>query len=171
MPLDLSKPPKPPRWVVKDFLARGWLTMVHAKWGSGKSMLYQTLIGAALVGEPWLGRSTSSVERVLVIDEENPVDVVIARLKAAGYDHELHQERLLYFDQIGCRLGERGWDEQLLYAVDQFRPDLLATRHGHDDRGGIRQSRAGGPSAASLPRPSLRGRPRIVAPIWGTVDR
>ena len=125
VPLDMARAPEAPRWVVPDFLALGWLSMVHAKWGSGKSMLYQTLIGAAMSGAPWLGRDVNAVERVLVVDEENPADVVIARLKAAGYVHERDSERLLYFDQIGCRLGETGWNEQLLDAVDQFRPTLV----------------------------------------------
>lgn len=99
--------------------------MVHAKWGSGKSMLYQTLIGAAMAGEPWLGRDVSAIERVLVIDEENPADVVAARLKACGYEDDRDRGRLLYFDQIGCRLGVATWNEQLLGIAADFRPDLV----------------------------------------------
>jgi nucleotide-binding universal stress UspA family protein len=71
----LSKPPEPPEWIVQDFLARYWITLMNGREGSGKSNAYQALIGAALTGQQWLGRDVN-VNRILVVDEENPSGVV-----------------------------------------------------------------------------------------------
>lgn len=125
VPLDLSKAPEPPRWVVPDFLARGWVTICHGRAGAGKSMLYQTLIGAACRGQAWLGRDLSAVQRIMIVDEENPADVVIARLKAAGYVHERDHDRVLYFDQVGCRLGSPESNDKFRFIASEFRPDLV----------------------------------------------
>jgi AAA domain len=124
LPLDLSRPPEPPEWLVPDYLARGWITLDHGREGSGKSVVYQAIVAAALTGAPFLGRKVN-INRILVIDEENPVDVVNSRLKAMGYDHAQHRGRLLYFSQIGCRLGEGTWGDQLLAIAEDFGPDLV----------------------------------------------
>ena len=124
VPLDLSKSPEPPEWIVQDFLARHWITLMNGREGSGKSNAYQALIGASLTDRQWLGRDVK-VQRGLVVDEENPPGIVNQRLKAMGYDHERDADRLLYFSQIGCRLGEGNWGPHLLSIAEDFRPDLV----------------------------------------------
>lgn len=123
-PLDLAADPQPPTWLVPDFLAEGWITLNHGREGAGKSLVYQTIIGAALTGQDWLGRPVN-IDRIVVVDEENPLDVVNQRLKAVGYVHERDAERLAYFSQLGCRLGDGRWSEQLLSLVKQNRPQLV----------------------------------------------
>lgn len=121
--LDLDSDEEPPADLVPRVLTPGWLTLFSGPPASGKSFAYQALIAAALDGNDWLGMPVRGIERVIVVDEENPRDVVRQRLRAFGVKDS--PERLRYYSQIGCRLGEAHWAEELLEIAAEFKPDLV----------------------------------------------
>lgn len=123
--LDLGADPAPPEWLVRDVAARHWITMFGGPPGAGKSYGYQSLVAAAMTrrGE-WLGRPVTGIDRVLVVDEENPRDAALRRLRGFGVGPE-HSERLRYFSQNGVRLGAGAWAAELTSIASTFRPDLI----------------------------------------------
>lgn len=123
-PLDLGSEPRPPEWLVQDVLARGWITLWGGPPGAGKSYVYQGLVGAAMAGGDWLGRPISGLDRILAIDEENPGDVAIRRLRGFDVGPE-HAGRLRYYNQLGVRLGSGAWADELQTIASEFRPDLI----------------------------------------------
>lgn len=123
-PLDLEREPEPPVDLVPRVLTRGWITLFSGAPGVGKSYGHQSLIAAALTGRTWLGLSVTGIERILVIDEENPPGVAFQRLRGLGVVPE-HAERLRYFSQTGCRLGAGTWATELVEIVEEWRPDLV----------------------------------------------
>lgn len=125
--LNFSEPPKPPQWLVPDLLARGWITLTHGKPKSGKSQAALAIVAAALTDGTFLGRPVTGVRRILVIDEENPVDVVNVRLKAMGYEPPASgaDDRLFYLSQSGFKIGLPDWNTELLEFTDRYRPDYV----------------------------------------------
>ena len=122
--LDLAHEPEPPEDLVPRVLSRGWITLFSGAPGVGKSYGHQSLIAAVLTGGTWLGLPVTGIERILVVDEENPPGVVSQRLRALGVNAE-HADRVRYYSQIGCRLGADGWSDELLQLVDRFEPQLV----------------------------------------------
>jgi hypothetical protein len=122
--LDLEREPDPPEDLIPRVLTKGWITLFSGAPGVGKSYAYQSLLAAALTGGTWLGRPVAGIDRILVVDEENPPDVVWQRLRALGVRQE-HADQLRYFSQIGCRLGADTWADELISIVEEFRPDLV----------------------------------------------
>jgi hypothetical protein len=125
--LDLARTPTPPDDLVPKVLTRGWVTLFSGPPAAGKSYGYQSLCAAAMNGGTWLGLRVRGIERIVVVDEENPADVVLQRLRAFGVGAQ-HADRLRYFSQVGCRLGsphDPSWGEELLAIVGDFKPDLV----------------------------------------------
>lgn len=123
IPLDLDSDEEPPADLVPRVLTPGWLTLFSGPPGSGKSNAYQALVAAALNGTDWLGMPVRGIEHVIVVDEENPPFVVRQRLHAFGVKD--CAGRLRYYSQIGCRLGEGEWVEELLEIAAEFGPHLV----------------------------------------------
>lgn len=125
--LDFSQDPIPTIDFVPRVITPGWITLFSGAPGSGKSYAYQALVAAAMTGDSWLGMPVNGIERVLVVDEENPSDTVIQRLRAFGVGAE-HAARIRYYSQIGCRLGaptDSSWGDELLAIVGEYRPQLV----------------------------------------------
>lgn len=123
--LDLSCEPTPPDDLVPRVLTRGWITLFSGPPGAGKSYGVASLIAGALAGSAWLSMPVRGISRVLVVDEENAPDLVRQRLRALGVDPEQAAERLRYFCQLGCRLGEERWADDLLTIAADFGPDVV----------------------------------------------
>ncbi len=127
VPLDLTRDPEPTVDLVARVLTAGWITLFSGPPGAGKSYGYQSLVAAALTGGTWLGLPVQGIERIVVIDEENPADVALGRLRAFGVTDE-HADRLRYYSQVGCRLGsphDTSWGDELLQIVADFAPQLV----------------------------------------------
>ncbi len=113
-----------PDWIVTRAIERGTVVVLSGDTGAAKSILASSLIPAALQDGEWLGLRTN-IERLTVIDEENPERLVQARLRALGTDNDTCQ-RFRYFSREGLTVGDGGRSDAWLRAhLDEFRPDLL----------------------------------------------
>ena len=64
-------------WLIEDFVVEGGVTLLTGDAGVGKSTLAIAACRAVLRGEPFLGRGTTA-RKVLYIDRENPVSILLA---------------------------------------------------------------------------------------------
>lgn len=92
----LDQAPKEPAWIVRDRIARGWLVLVGAKPGVGKTWVADDLAVALPTGRPWLGHEVPQPGRVLYIDAENGEDLALERLRQLGASADELGGRLLY---------------------------------------------------------------------------
>lgn len=123
-PLVLDADDEPPDWLVTRLIERGTVVVASGDTGAAKSIVASSLLPVALRREPWLGCGTS-IERVLVVDEENPPRLARARLRALGVPKG-SRDRLRYFNREGIAIGDGGyWDAWLRGQLGEFRPDLL----------------------------------------------
>jgi AAA domain len=121
---DFDTDPEPPDWIIYRTVERGTVVMLSGDTGSAESIVTNAMLPAALNGEAWLGMNTH-VDRLTVIDEENPGRLVQARLRALGVTNE-HRDRLRYFNREGFAVADGGRsDERLREHLAEFRPDLL----------------------------------------------
>lgn len=120
---DFDAPPEAPDWIVHGVIERGTVTILSGDTGAAKSIISQWLTVAALKGGDWFGRSTT-IDRVLYIDEENPERLVRARLRAMGLSNA-ERAGLRYFSREGVTLGLEEDDKALRTALEEFSPDLL----------------------------------------------
>lgn len=122
-PLDLTRTPPPPDWVIEHVAAKSDVNLIHGAGGLGKSWL---TMGATLaVAEGWpdfLGKSVQEQGRVLYVDQENPEDVIMTRLKKLGMT-ENGRRNIRYLWNCGIRL-DKGGEEFLEEALD-FEPTLI----------------------------------------------
>lgn len=124
LPLDFNAVPDPPDWIVDRLVERGTVVVLSGDTGSAKSIVSQALVPAALSGTEWLGHGTA-VDRLMVVDEENPERLVTARLRALGTTNGVTGS-LRYFSRQGVALGDGGaWDAWVRLELEAFRPDLL----------------------------------------------
>lgn len=126
-PLNLRDDPPPPNWLVEGLISKGDTTLVVGPSGIGKSWL--TLGVTLAVAEGWtsfLGLPMKNVPagggRVLYVDQENPLDVVLTRLRQLGIT-ERGMENIRYLWNCGVRL-DRDPDKFLDEAMD-FNPSLV----------------------------------------------
>lgn len=136
-PLNLSKPPPPPKWLVEGMFAKGDVTLVHGREGNGKSWLTQALAIAVVERhEYFLGEKVNFHGKVLYVDQENPDDDVYRRLYALGAGEATRRGDLRYLWDQAIRL-DRNPDDLLEEALD-FEPeaiilDALARIHTQDE--------------------------------------
>jgi len=117
-PLDLSKPAPPVDWLVDGLLVSGEATVLSADSGTGKSWFHMQLC-LAVAGDDedtFLGLPLRKHGNVLVVDEENPEDLVRQRLEALGITPK-HWERLQYLNYAGVDLANEP-DKLLEQALD-----------------------------------------------------
>jgi hypothetical protein len=122
-PLDLTKPPPPPKWLIQDLVSLGDVTLLPGDPGLGKSWL--TMGMCVAVAEGWTHLLHSEVKkqgRVLYVDGENPDDVVYHRLNKLGLTNK-GQQNIRYLWNQGIRL-DRNAEEFLDEALD-FEPELI----------------------------------------------
>lgn len=80
-PLDLAADPPPVKWLLDGLIALGDVTLFSGPSGVGKSWITMGLSQAVADGwETFLNRALLQHGRVLVVDEENPEDVVYERM-------------------------------------------------------------------------------------------
>jgi hypothetical protein len=113
-----------PDWLVSRAIERGTVIVLSGDTGAAKSIVSSSLLAAAMERSDWLGRRTS-IERLTVVDEENPERLVHGRLRALGAENEA-LERFRYYSREGIAIGDAGRsDAWLREHLDEFRPDLL----------------------------------------------
>jgi len=122
--LDIDAEDAPPDYLVAGLIERGTVVVLSGDTGAAKSIVASSLIPAALRGDPWLSHATS-IERVLMVDEENPRRLARARLRALGIPAG-SRDRLRYFSRAGVAIGDGGrWDALLRGELGKFKPDLV----------------------------------------------
>lgn len=105
--LDLSKPPPPVNWLVEGLLVQGEVNVWSADSGTGKSWIASQL-ALAVAGDDedeFLGLKLRKHGNVIVVDEENPEDLVYQRLNALGMTPK-HLDRLDYLSYSGVNLAQ-----------------------------------------------------------------
>lgn len=103
--LDLSKPVPDTPWLVDDLFVLGEASVLAADSGTGKSWLTMSLaLAVAGEAETFLGRPLHRHGKVIYVDEEQPEELVLQRLKCLGYEDELHKENLEYLWYPGVDL-------------------------------------------------------------------
>lgn len=122
-PVDFASPPPPARWLLKDWIAMGDVTIMSGIGGLGKSLVVQALAMALLRGDTeCLGVPVQEHGNVLLVDEENPADVVYSRMLRFGLDPTA-AGGLRYLLNQNLRL-DRDADTLLDEALD-FKPVLI----------------------------------------------
>jgi len=121
--LDLSRPTPETDWLVEDLLVRSEVTVLASDSGVGKSWLTMQLALAVAGDESnFLGLPLRRHGRVLYVDEENPGELVLQRLKALGVTPE-HMKRLDYLWYAGVDLANE--PEKLMEEAEDMQPELI----------------------------------------------
>jgi hypothetical protein len=122
---DLDGEPPAPRWIVVDQVERRQVVVVSADTGAAKSIVVQHLAVQGVAGLSWLGHETR-LDRVLYLDEENPRNTVMRRLKAMGLQADELGSKLRYYNRKGLAIGDGGQtDAWLEQECERFSPDLI----------------------------------------------
>lgn len=122
--LDLSSPAEHPEYLWEDVIPRGQFVLLQGESNVGKSLLYQALAVALANGEErFLDRRLNPERegRVLIVDEENPEEVVRHRLHQLGLKPHA-QKKLRIISQRGVRIDLDS--DRLFEDVSNFNPDL-----------------------------------------------
>lgn len=121
--LDVSAPPAPPDWLINGLVCKGDVCLMLGEPGVGKSVVSLSVAVAVAEGFPdWLGHRMHGGGRVLVVDEENPVDVAHSRLASLGLT-ERGNRNLRYLSRQGVRVDK--FPERILDDAIAFDPTLI----------------------------------------------
>lgn len=120
--VDLTGDVSPIDWLVGGMVARGAVTMLAGQEGSGKSMLAQSLAGAAVRGRHSLIGMDVQPARVWIVDAENGEQLI--RQRFAGFGMQGHEWQRLRISEA------RGFDlmldvEQLHAGLREWHADLV----------------------------------------------
>lgn len=121
---DFDAVPEPPDWIVDRVIERGTVVVLSGDTGAAKSIVTSSLVQAALAGEDWIGH-ICAIDRVMVIDEENPDRLARSRLRALGVKNAM-RDRLRYYSREGVAVADEGRSDDWLRAqLAEFEPDLV----------------------------------------------
>jgi hypothetical protein len=120
----LAAAPTEPDWLVQDRLARGWLVLLGAKPGVGKTWLAEDLAVALPTARAWLGHDIPARSRVLYIDAENGEDLALERLRQLGATTDELGDRLRYVTEA-VTFPNPNDVARLSLTLDEHRPDLV----------------------------------------------
>lgn len=124
-PLDFTKPPPEPDWLLDGMVAKGDVNLGTGPPGLGKSWFCMGLAVAIVEAHPdFLGAEIKQGKhgRVLYVDQENPQDVVYRRLRQLGLT-ERGRSSLRYLWNQNIRV-DRNPEDFIEEALD-FEPDLI----------------------------------------------
>jgi archaellum biogenesis ATPase FlaH len=130
--VDLSKPVKPPEWMVEGLIAKGDICVMVGEPGVGKSWLSMGFtVGVADGMTRFLGLSLTSHGRVLYVDSENPWDVTPTRMKSLGLTPEGQKNiRLLHHQPVMLdRNADQLYDECEAWGADLVVLDSFSRFH------------------------------------------
>lgn len=123
-PLDFTRNPEPPNWLLDGFIAKGDTTLLSGREGLGKSFLTMGLAVAVAEGHAkFIGEKVCHHGRVLYIDQEQPEDDVHRRIHALGLSKAAADGTIRYLWDQRIRL-DRNPDDLLEEAID-FQPELI----------------------------------------------
>ncbi len=123
-PLDLTIDPGPTDWLIEPVIAKGDVVMLLGEPNSGKSMVGMSMAAAIARQDEVLWQTYNihpNTGRVLIVDEENPVDVVFRRLRDFGISG--HEDNIRYLFHQGVRLDRNA--DSLFEEAAAFKPDLI----------------------------------------------
>lgn len=131
--LDLGSLAEPPpiKWLFQNRIAFGDVSLIVGPPGSGKSWVSYEIAVAGAMGLPILGAyELERPLRVLIVDEENPVDEVLRRLWliATAWEappKELARNLMVMKPCQGWTFRDKNACYALLKQVEQFRPDVI----------------------------------------------
>jgi putative DNA primase/helicase len=119
--------PEPVRWVWRNRLARGKLTLIASDPGMGKSLLSIAMTATVTTGGNWPageGRCEDPGEVLMASYEDDLADTVVPRLMAAGAD----RTRVHFLEKVpgddGARAFDIGRDIDRLEALLQRHPQV-----------------------------------------------
>lgn len=110
-------------WVIPGLLRRGWRVLIVGPEGLGKSMIVQQVAILAGRGVHPFTAERIPVTRSLIIDLENPPDVVDSRLKRL--DAAKGTEAWLWHRDDGLDLRTRRHRSQLEAVLAKVRPEIV----------------------------------------------
>lgn len=125
--LDLSVQGKTPEYLWEDIIPQAQFEIWQGASNVGKSLLYQALAVALANGEKFfLGKLLNPTRdgRVLIVDEENPEEIIRERLAKLGLRGDA-QRKLFIVSQRGVRLDREDSASDLFEDVSNFNPDLV----------------------------------------------
>lgn len=123
-PLNLKGKPPSTQWLAQGLIARGDVHLLFGEPTVGKSWITLDLaVGVSEGRGDWMGFPLlGGSGRVLYVDEENPVDVVLQRLRLLGLS-EQGESNLRFLHHPGIRLDKD--PHALLEEVKDYEPRLL----------------------------------------------
>lgn len=125
--VDFSQPVPPVDWLVEEMFERGTVNVIAGPPGSAKSFLtMQLAVSLVLDEQEFVGRKLNArSHRVTYVDEENPLPLVLARMRGLGLpgDPKVWGDRLDYISNAGVNMAV---EPHLLaeQALD-FEPELI----------------------------------------------
>jgi hypothetical protein len=184
LPLNLRQDPPPADWLIDSLIAMGDVTLVPGPPGVGKSWL--TMGVTVAVAEGWPSLLSCDVGhrgRVLYVDQENPLDVVIRRLKLLGLS-EAGMDNIRYLWNCGIRLDKEPGkfiDEAIEFEPKLIVLDSLTRLHTQDENNAgamaalVNDSiqplaRATGAAVMLIHHDNKAGEPRGSIDIMASVD-
>jgi hypothetical protein len=122
--LDLTVDPGEPDWFLEKFLAKGDRVLMAGDSGIGKTWVHLALAVAVAEGRShFLGRELSSrSRRVLVVDEENPSQLVRYRVNRLSLT-EAGAKNIRYLNNQGVRMDKN--PEPIIEEALAFDPSLI----------------------------------------------
>jgi RecA-family ATPase len=125
--LDFAEPDLPPEWLVDGYIEARTVNVLSADTGAGKTWVLHALAVAMAMGTSWLGRAVQR-GKVLYIDEENPIRLIKARLRALGLSKDGFGS-VAYSARQGVAVGDPGWSASLERTLAEFvRTSWCSTR-------------------------------------------
>lgn len=125
-PVDFTVDLGPTDWLIEDMIARGDVVMLLGEPNAGKSMIAQSIVAAIARGDELLWKQKHvwcRNNRIMVVDEENPLDVIHSRMRdfgIAGYEQNIR-----YLSDQGIRLDKPASFDRLYDEVEAFKPEVI----------------------------------------------
>lgn len=122
-PLDLLRVPPAYDWLIKDFLCKPDTNLIIGEPGIGKSWITMSVAVAIAEGwNEWCGLPVLHQGKVFYVDEENPEDIVLNRLKNLGLTDE-GADNIHFLHWSGVRLDKNA--DKLLDDALRISPQLI----------------------------------------------
>ena len=117
-------------WLIKGVLGKGWNMIVSGSAGSGKSIFIMDMCMHLLSGKTWLGYPVTRIKKVLMLQSENPSDILLSRLQKTSHHCQLSKKEYTKGFIISRRDKRftitREQDRKAIIKIaKKFKPDIL----------------------------------------------
>jgi len=110
------------QWVVKDLIPLGGITAITGNSNSFKSFLMHDLAASVASGEPFLGHFQTTQGKVLIVDEENPLNIIRKHFEDLGIPPS---PDLVFLSQEGFHADVEASAKALRAIVEELKPLLI----------------------------------------------